>query len=347
MKTDSTYYIDLISKYFFGEASPEEIHAIEEWIDVDEENKKIFEEYKNIWQNFERAEIESSMDVDSEWEEIIEKLNFEVLPNIKVVPLNSSVKKRSLIKVLMRYAAVLLLFNVVGYYIYTYINKPETVQIIASNQILDEKLPDGSNITLNKGTSIEYKKDFKKRALVLKGEAYFDVKHDKSSPFVITAEDLRVEVLGTSFYVNTNNSNGKVEVILKSGRVAVYYASSPESKVILEPGEKVEMSKMQEPSNQGVKTVFTNENFMSWKTKKICFNDEPLIKIVEVLNKVYNVNIRLENAHLNSLKVTATFDNQTLDAVLDVIQATVDVTVKRNGDIIEIGKEKQNVRIQK
>ena len=209
------------------------------------------------------------------------------------------------------------------------------MQLSAKTDVIERKLPDGTSVTLNTGSTLEYSKEFEKdkRLVKLKGEAYFNVSHDATKPFIIAADDIMVEVLGTKFYVNTNNTNGKVEIILTSGKVAVYHKDKPNERVILEPGEKIELSKNQEESN---KTINEDENYLAWKTKKMIFTDEPLAEIVQTLNKVYRSNIQLKNKNIANCKITATFDNQSLDAVLNVIEATVDVKINKTSEKIEI-----------
>ncbi|MBL7138165.1 MAG: DUF4974 domain-containing protein, partial [Bacteroidales bacterium] len=88
------------------------------------------------------------------------------------------------------------------------------------------------------------------------------------------------------------------------------------------PGEKAELSQ----ANQRI-VVFPNEdpNFLAWKTHHLIFLDDRLDMIINTLNKVYQTNVTLANENLASCRLTATFDQQSLESVLSVILATLDL----------------------
>jgi ferric-dicitrate binding protein FerR (iron transport regulator) len=234
-----------------------------------------------------------------------------------------------------RIAAVFVLIALSSIWFITYLNKPQQKIILADNKSVEATLPDGSHVTLNNGSTINYPSKFieQKRQISLQGEAYFDVTHDPSHPFVITSGNICIEVLGTSFYVNTNNASGNLEVVLTSGRVAAYYADKPDNRVILNPGERTEISKTGQDFS---KSVNTDENYMAWKTKKIVFSDQPLSLIVQQLNKVYHSNIIISRPGIGNCRMTVTFDNQQLDAVLNVVKATLDVDINKKGNTFVI-----------
>ncbi len=330
MENNSTYYIDLITRYFTAEASEQEMFLLTDWIKTSPDNQKIFDEYYKTWLNLEKEKIEQFVDVDKEWININKVLKQK--KQTKVIPL--SPKPKTFFRIL-KYAAVFVFIAVSITTLYYYFSKPGTQQLLAKSNTIESKLPDGTSVTLNTGSSLEYPEKFEKnkRSVKLKGEAYFNVAHDVSKPFIIAADDIMVEVLGTSFYVNTDNLNGKVEVILTSGKVAVYHKDKPIEKIIMVPGEKLELSKNQ---NDFSKTINEDDNYLAWKTKKLIFTDEPLTKIVKTLNKVYRSKIQIKDNNIANCKITATFDNQSLDAVLNVIEATVDVNISKTADIIQI-----------
>jgi hypothetical protein len=67
MEPNSTHYIDLITRYFFGEASPGEILELETWANASPENAALFSEYHKTWKALENAHIKSSTDLDLEF----------------------------------------------------------------------------------------------------------------------------------------------------------------------------------------------------------------------------------------------------------------------------------------
>ncbi len=335
MDNNSTYYIDLITRYFSAEASEQEILLLSAWIKENTENQKIFEEYHKTWLNLEKERIEKNINIDNEWNKINELI--KSTKQTKIIPIKSESEPKIISRVL-KYAAVFVFLAVSTVVMYYYFSKPATKQLMAKTNIIESKLPDGTSVTLNTGSSLEYPEKFEKdkRSVKLKGEAYFNVTHDAAKPFIISAENIRIEVLGTSFYVNTNNPEGKVEVILTNGKVAVYHIDTPNEKVILEPGEKIELSANQKDYS---KTVNEDENYLSWKTRNLIFTDKPLSEIIKTLNKVYHSNIQIKNNNIANCRITASFDNQSLDAILHVIEATVDVKIDKTENLILISGE--------
>jgi transmembrane sensor len=335
METGQTYFEDLVVRYFSGELTPEETHILSGMVVSSPENRKLFENYSKTWNLVERKLIENSVDVEKEWTRFISPLKERTFSEIKSDFENiAHVRNMNFVR-FARIAAVFILIALSSIWLFTYLNRPQEKTIIASAPTSEATLPDGSHVTLNNGSTIKYPSRFEKdkRKVSLQGEAYFEVTHDASHPFVISSGNVCIEVLGTSFYVNTNGPDGKVEVVLTSGKVAVYYSDKPDQKVILAPGERIEFPKT---GTDYSKSVNTDENYMAWKTKKIVFSDQPLSQIVSQLNKVYHSEITISQPHIGDCRMTASFDNQKLDAVLNVIQATLDVQIHKKGNTFVI-----------
>ena len=167
----------------------------------------------------------------------------------------------------------------------------------------------------------------------LEGEAFFDVAHNQEKAFIIEAERMQIKVLGTSFYVNTRGGNNTMEVVLISGSVQLNYG---DKEMMLEPGDKAIVL---EESGEIVKQENKDPNLLAWKTKKLRFNDTPFSEIVDILKKVYQKDIIVMNPNIMNCRITATFDGQSLEAVLMVLQSTLDINVRPNGSQIEISGE--------
>ncbi len=144
-----------------------------------------------------------------------------------------------------------------------------------------------------------------------------------------------MEVLGTSFYVSTDAAKGRVEVILTSGKVAVYHKDKPSECIILEPGEKAEFSKAEGKIS---KSENDDVNYMAFKTKKLVFSDTPLSEVVLDLNKVYHSNIKIKNNNLANCPVTTTIDADisNLDGALNILNSTLFIKITKTNSGIEI-----------
>lgn len=323
METDPTYSIDLITRYLAGEASGDDLVFLEAWLKADPGHRQIFDDYRRIWLKMEQVRMDTAVDPEKEWNE----LEAKILVNEE--PARGRIISFSFRQVL-RIAAIILLLAVPSFFVFRYFTHPEQKQLEANLTIKEGKLPDGTSVTLNKGATLEYPSSFKgnKRNVKLNGEAWFEVKHDDAKPFIITSHNVRVEVLGTSFYVNTNAANNTMEVILNSGSVAVYFDDHKENSIFLSPGEKAEIIPGQQKME---KDINTDQNYRSWMTQRFIYNNTPLVTIVADLNKVYHANLRIATPAISYCLVTATFDHQSPESILHVLQATLDLTISTHG----------------
>jgi len=212
------------------------------------------------------------------------------------------------------------------------------LEISANNQVLNTfTLPDGTLVSLNSDTKLIYPKKFgrKTREVTIEGEAFFEVKPNKNKPFIIHAGKAQIKVLGTSFSVNAYPSTKQVEVIVKTGKVQVLNKMTELIKtdeLILTPGDK---GTLVYSSNSLLKTTNQDPNFIAWKTRNLSFKATSLSEVIENLQKVYKVNIRLADPKLNGLLLTAQFNNYSLDFILKVIETTFQIEAQNvNGQYI-------------
>ncbi|MCX6252535.1 MAG: FecR domain-containing protein [Bacteroidetes bacterium] len=352
MELNNTYYTDLICRYFSGEVKGEENDTLITWIEADPSNLKLFREYQATWEILQKSGIESLTDIDAEWAEFEKKMDESEKLSVRISPVHSKFTDRKLSRHdshhilqynftysrVIRIAAVILLILLPSFFLYRYFTRPEALRIHGSGEIVENRLPDGTSVTLNTAAILEYPSRFtgNYRDVSLSGEAWFEVAHDKTKPFIISNGRVRIEVLGTSFYVNTKSPDGTIELILSTGKVSVYYADTPSEPVILLPGQKAEIS-----ANTRRISLATNEyqNFLSWKTKVLYFNDDPMANIIRDLNKVYHSSIEIKNKRLSACRITATFDKQSLSSILNVLKSTLDFQIKNTGSSIELTGE--------
>jgi len=196
--------------------------------------------------------------------------------------------------------------------------------------VLVDTLSDGSVITLNKRSTITYPSKFKgnTRTIALKGEAFFNVAPDKKKPFIISVNDVRVTVVGTSF--NIKSENGSTEVVVETGIVRVTRSGKT---VELNAGEKIVMDAKDSTT---VKEAVSDKLYNYYRSKEFVCDETPLWKLVQVLNEAYDSKIIIGRKELNEKRITTTFYNESLEKILEIIHLTFDITVikKEDGQII-------------
>lgn len=318
-----------MTKHFAGEASPAEETILFDWVKKSRQNE---EEYRSSRKLFDAAtrhyskSIVPEIDVEKEWDVFLTKVG-ERKPVRQLNPSSTSQNW-------LRIAASLLLLLVSGAVIYYYTTKTETVTFQTAENIQTVELPDGSQVILNRYSKLEYNSDFgsDNRNIALRGEAFFDVEKNASLPFVIAARNTTIEVVGTSFNVLAYDSVAEVEVVVKTG-VVRFTVPALNKTVELTPGEK---GAFESSKNALDEAVNDDLNYESWNTHKLIFNETHLTRVVEAINKTYNANIVLTGSVSDACLLTVSFDNQTLDAVLNVLENTLNLTYRRVGNRIEI-----------
>jgi transmembrane sensor len=185
---------------------------------------------------------------------------------------------------------------------------------------LKVKLPDGSQIWLNAGSSLTYPDSFsgKTREVVLReGQAFFDIVHNKAMPFIVHAKTLDITVLGTSFDVKAYQNDPNIKVTVKTGKVGVKLRDKPERPaVMLLPAEqavvpeqtvKIQVNEVSKPA------------IAPWKDNRLVFEDELLPEVFHVLERKYKQHIVVEKQGLLDEKISLTLDNQPMADVLKVL----------------------------
>jgi len=229
----------------------------------------------------------------------------------------------------MRVAASVIIIIGAGYLGYRLFNNPvKEIAVVAQQDVVNDTLPDGSTVTINKGSLISYPSQFKKstRQVVLKGEAFFNVKPNKEKPFVVLVRGLQITVVGTSF--NVKNVHGNVEVIVETGIVKV---SKGETTVELKANEKIMLNA--KDSILGREKV-SDHLYQYYRTKEFVCDDTPLWKLVQVINEAYQSNVVIGNPALREMRITTTFHNESLDQVLNVVSMTFNIKVVKEGNSI-------------
>jgi len=325
MEENTTYNETLITKYLLGEASKEEVHQLLEWLKDSSENLDLFMEWRQSWLIQKTHQVEQIIDLDDEW------VSFSERAELNKVPVSRKLRTGSR-RYYMGAAAIILLLVIPTLLYFLYLTQPSKQTLFADSEVIESTLPDGTQVALNTGSILYYPSLFKgkERKVSLDGEAFFDVTHNQKKVFVIDAEEMQIRVLGTTFYVNTHTVENTMEVVLISGSVELSYNNH---EMLLEPGEKAIILKK---DGKIVKQENNDQNLLAWKTRTFRFNDTPIHEIIDVLTKVYHKEIIVINPEINNCRITATFEGQSLEAVLVVLQSTIDITARSNGNRIEL-----------
>jgi len=319
VKEKDEYINDVLGKYLSGEATAEEIDFVEKWIAATPENRKYFQQLKIIFTSAARMSEVHTFNADIAWDKVRNKLRNADL-NIP--------KERRLLPVLLRIAASILAAVAVVFAAYRYFAEgPLEARLLTEVNTKADTLPDGTAVFLNKKTELLFihEANSKRRVVRLKGEAFFEIKAQKENDFLVSVDDLFIRDIGTAFNVKAYPGSATIEIFVQQGEVICYTDADT---INLGANMKVVYDK--------ATRKFTSDepkpNELAYKTRAFVFNDMELRDVAEQLNSVYGHRIEI-SAPLTTCRLSVSFNGETLDEVVSVIAETLDLTVKRSGDI--------------
>ncbi len=306
----------LLLRFLLGEATRDEMHQVQEWLELSDENQKLLDSYETVWAEAGKLTPNPvAVDTPSVWQKMSDRVdNYEEEQKKKTISLQSGIRWISSVA-----AAIVIVFGVYQ----LLIKQPQPIVIASIQEVLHDTLPDGSNIVLNANSKISYPEKFAKneRRIQLEGEAFFHVEHNPEQPFIIETENAFVKVLGTSFNVKAYK-NSEIEVIVTDGLVLLFTVDSDArdtTSILLKAGEKGKISGKER------KPIHVAENIpdeLFWMDYTLIFTDTDLKKVFSLLENYYNINIEVSDKRIYKCRLSTTFSNNSIEDIMEVIAAT-------------------------
>lgn len=317
------HYEHLILKSLQGTLSADEKKALDAWMHQSEENRRAVEESKRIWMLGKTSETLPDFQTEQEWKKF--ETSLRDTPEIPVQPL------RSRTGYWLRIAASVALLAACAVFLYVTLSKPEKIMAQATDNTLQVTLPDGSSVWLNRGSVITYLDDFNDdhRTLTLEGEAFFDVTKDPAKPFIIQTAHSRVRVLGTSFNVKEYVNDPGTEVHVVTGIVSFSGLNSNNDGIALRPGETAILDNS---NGQLTRSTIDDLNRLAWKEKRLVFKKTALSDVVKTLQQYFKIHITIQNQNLLGCRFTSTFQDPTVEEVVEALTLSLNLNVVRKDD---------------
>ena len=182
-------------------------------------------------------------------------------------------------------------------------------------------MPDGSNVWLNHNSSLRYPAAFQGRSrnVELKGEGYFEVVHNSKAPFIVTADELHIVALGTTFNVMAYPEENKIETSLIDGNVEIQKPGKGSASETIYKMKPTDLAIYNRESQEVISKTISDDRYFSWKEGKLIFTAEPVEEVVKKLSRWFNVDIEIKDPELNGLTLTATFVHETLPQVMELL----------------------------
>jgi transmembrane sensor len=221
-------------------------------------------------------------------------------------------------------------------------------------------LADGSQITLDSRSevTVRYTADARSLALV-RGQARFDVAHDVARPFSVIADGRKVIATGTAFDVDLLGP--RLMVTLLKGHVVVLPQSEPTvpwvphaapqgkdsatlagaesralssagdamDRIYLDPGEQLVMSS---PGAVPQINRVDIERVTAWEQGEIVFDDEPLVRVIQRMNRYGPRHILIGDDRTGGLRISGVFHEGDVDGFVSTIAAYLPVRARERPD---------------
>ncbi len=353
-------YNDLIIRFLNGEASEQDIIILRSWINQSAGNREEFIQMKILWMASAQAHRYNPDDLQKDLLQLNSKIRerdkTDSERRISRISYISKIAAAILLFISIGSAGtyMILKHKIPGFgseadnLIHVYTPKGSKAITI---------LPDGTKVWLNAGTDLMYHTSQygkAERQVTLIGEGFFKVVRNPDKPFVVNAKNLKIRALGTEFNVKAYPEEDNVETTIVKGIVKVdgkgrnlqpfsvtlkqnqqvkFRAGKAtiNSVVLTDPG-KVDIDELKEIKLEElvsdlsigpfVSDVERTDLYTSWKDENWIFKGEKISELAVLLERRFNVKIYFSTEELKEYRFTGTFQNETLEQVLQVLKLT-------------------------
>jgi transmembrane sensor len=217
---------------------------------------------------------------------------------------------------------------------FAYFSRPlATIYTTAIGEHKTIALSDGSRIELNTNTELSVGADSNRRvATLIRGEAYFQIRHDARHTFEVIAGDHRVTDIGTKFLVRSDR--GTLEVALFEGRAQFDAPDGRvQSPILLMPGDRLVVADNLIRTTAATPEILANE--LGWRRGMLIFENAPLSAVAEEFNRYNRHKVVVADDDVANVRITASFRTSGTEDFKQLAQAMLGLRVSQvNGDMV-------------
>jgi ferric-dicitrate binding protein FerR (iron transport regulator) len=326
----------LIARYLTGEASPEEVLLLEQWMDESYENKKRFGAIRFVHDKTVASHKYVKVNTAKAWDKVSGQMK-----QIKEASHKPAITTRPLYKTpWFRIAAsIVIIIGITALFIISGIKKGQTkvVTIASTDSTLQHNFNGNTQVVLSQNSQITFttKGSGKERILKLTGEAFIKVKHSTDTTLIVKADETFIKDIGTSFNVKAFPESNTIEVYVESGEVIFY--TNQQKGIVLSKGETGMYDK---DTKMFRKEIAEKPSIIAYSTKLFIFRNTKLSDVVNAINAVYPDAIVLDNPSIADCTITVTFDNESISSILDIIAETIGLQVTQTENVFHLDGER-------
>jgi len=328
---------DYIINFLARKESPEDVQKLKEWLAVDPAHRDELKQWLAAWDTAVIVDAAEKINSDKAYQRFMFRMGAE---SRETAPTTSpQVVRMDIFRTIQRIAAIFVVSFSLGMlsHYYWVNHQPDQFAFIENMVPLGSrseiKLPDGSFVALNAGSTLRYPANYgkAKRDVYLEGEGYFNITKHSKRPFTVHTALANIKDLGTEFNVRAYPGEDVMEAILIRGELSVENSETfgaIERPILLKPGQKLSLTAT--PDAQPVLVITQLEPDMaeaevSWKERNWRLEGVTLKDLAVKLERRYNVHIQVDD-QLKNYSFTGTFEDESLEQVLRSIQLSVPIS---------------------
>lgn len=195
-------------------------------------------------------------------------------------------------------------------------------------------LEDGTKVWLNAESEIRFPAQFNdnERHIFISGEAYFEVAHNPSQPFIAETDLGKIKVFGTTFNIRWYPKEEEIKTTLIEGSIG-FKDKTATSYTKINPGYQISYKQGQATVVEKIKI----NNEIAWKNRQFCFERQQLANIMEEIARWYNANIIFQDNSLKKLRFTGTLNRYSkIETLLHYLEEGCDLRFQIDGQTITI-----------
>lgn len=330
-----------LQRFLNNKCTSEETEAFISHLGTNPGDAKLEQLFRQEWNTQTNDETDTTIDLEL----LLYKIHSEILErNFKS---SSKPIVRKLFVYVSRIAAVLFIPLIV----YTALNHNSGKEVVEEVPAITQmatppgvkttvSLPDGSKVWMNGGSTIQYPTHFSKksREVQFSGEAYFDIAKNEQKPFMLNTGDINIKVMGTQFNVENYQDQSKITTTLVEGSIEMqrlFPDGEIKTLTLLKPNQQLTYNK--DNKKAMLSSDVNTYKYIAWLDNRVVFDNDPLHAVFSKLERVYNIDVEMNEAELAKYSFTATFEQESFEQIIELIKLAVPISytkeeIKQNED---------------
>lgn len=329
---------ELTTKFLDGEINDNELIIFKSLLEKDAELRRIFDQENELWQGINIYIKHDYYKTDEGWNSISSKLGINNVKNDSIFIIS---KRKFLTLAVAAVVVCLMTIGGVSFWLKESQSVKQSSEVwttISTNE--GEKaiiyLADSTQVIINSASTFKYTSNYNEneRIVKLSGEAYFNVHTNPEKPFVVQLNNMAVSATGTKFNVLSYPNEGRIETTLEEGKIQIAIEGS--ETINVKSGQQVVY--FVKTGKINLRDVAT-ETYTSWKENKLRLIDTPFEEALRKIARRYNVSFEIRNSDLLDLKYTATFIDESIGEVMQVLQTISPISYEINNRTVASDKK--------